>query len=289
MKRRPWFLLTGLLLGLGMGLLCSWVLCPVQYTQTSPGTLRGDFKEVYRSLVARAYAYDQNLPRARARLSLLAEPAPAEALAAQAQRALAAGRPLTEVRALGDLAAVLGAAPPPPPTSAAVTSAITPTPSALPPTGQPVGGATVIPVVGTPTPAASPTPFPTLPPTPTPLPTHTPQPEAVAGVPFLLRSQEVFCDPEAGPLLRIFLRDAEGNPLPGVEIAVHWLGGDERIYTGLKPDIDPGYADFLMSPDEVYQVRPGYGAALTGLRARECQTEDDTRYWGGWTLVFVQP
>jgi len=290
--KRSFFLLTGLLLGIALGLLCAWVLCPVQYTVTTPDALRSDFKDVYRSLVARAYAYDHNLPRARARLALLGEDTPADMLAVQAQRALAVGRPLEEVRALGALAAALGEAPAAQQPAATVMPTLPPAATDTPrPTLAPTPTATAVPAsTGTPAAAtATPAGFPTLPPTPTPLPTRTPQPVATVGAPFVLRSQEVFCDPEAGPLLRIFLRDAEGNPLPGVEIAIHWLGGDEQIFTGLQPDIDLGYADFLMSPDEVYQVRPGYGAALTGLRARECETEDGERYWGGWTLTFVQP
>ena len=290
--KRPWFLLTGVLLGVVLGLVCAWVLCPVQYTATAPDTLRADFKDAYRSLVARAYVYDHNLPRARARLALLDDAAPSDILAIQAQRALAAGMPLEEVRALGALAAALGEAPAAAPavlSSPSATMVVVPTATPLPDlasTSTPTSASLTQTVTPT---DAVPANFPTLPPTPTSLPTRTPQPAATVGAPFALRSQEVFCDPETGPLLRIFLRDAEGNPLPGVEIAIHCLGGDERLYTGLKPETDPGYADFLMSPDEVYQVRPGYGAALTGLRARECETEDGERYWGGWTLTFVQP
>jgi len=284
MRRRPWFLLTGLLLGLGLGLVCSWVLCPARYAQTSPETLRADFKETYRSLIARAYAYDHNLPRARARLELLGERAPAEALAAQAQRALAAGHSPTEVSALGDLAAALGAAPgsgakptvaPSTPPSLTPLATASPTPAHLP-------TPTVLAV-------ASPPIAPTLPPTPTPLPTRTPQPISTAGAPLVLKSMKMYCNPEDGPLLQIFVRDATDQPLPGVEIDIHWLGGDERIFTGLKPEIDPGYADFRMALDEVYQVRPAYGTTVTDLRARECETEEGDRFWGGWTLVFAQP
>ncbi len=287
MKRAPWFLLTGLVIGLGLGLLCAWVLCPVNYTQTAPASLRADFKDTYRSLIARAYAYDGNLPRAKARLALLGDPNPADTLAAQAQQALAAGRPMAEVRALGALAAALGEAPTPVQTSVSVSQA---SPTATP---RPQATATPTPVVAqsgtTATPAPTPVGFPTLPPTPTPLPTRTPQPAPTAGAPFLLRSQEPYCNPDDGPLLRIFMRDADDQPVPGMAIYIHWLGGDEEIFTGLKPDIDPGYADFLMTPDVVYQVRPAYGTTVTDLQARECQADDGSRYWGGWTLIFAQP
>ncbi len=287
--RRPWFLLTGLLLGLGAGLLLAWVVFPVRYTETAPDTLRPDFKEAYRALIARAYAYDHNLPRAQARLRLLGESHPAEALAAQAQRALAAGRPPAEVHALGELAAALGQAPGvPPPATGVPPATATHASASASPTATPTLGA-VVSLTASPIPSPLPSGFPTLPPTPTPLPTRTPQPVSTAGAPLVLRALKPYCDPDAGPLLRIFVRDAAGNPLPGVEINIHWLGGDERIFTGLKPEIDPGYADFLMAQDEVYQVRPAYGVAVTDLRPRECQTDEGSRFWGGWTLTFVQP
>ncbi|HFC09289.1 MAG TPA: hypothetical protein ENJ54_05490 [Chloroflexi bacterium] len=288
-RRRPWFLLTGLLLGLGVGLFLAWVVFPVRYTETAPDTLRPDFKEAYRALIARAYAYDHNLPRARARLRLLGESQPAEALAAQAQRALAAGRPPAEVHALGELAAALGQAPGARlPVTASLAVGTASASATAPPAATPTLVAMASPTRGA-TPSPVPSGFPTLPPTPTPLPTRTPQPVSTAGAPLVLRALKPYCDPDGGPLLRIFVRDAAGNPLPGVEINIHWLGGDERIYTGLKPDVDLGYADFLMVQDEVYQVRPAYGVAVTDLRPRECQTDEGSRFWGGWTLTFVQP
>jgi hypothetical protein len=39
-----------------------------------------------------------------------------------------------------------------------------------------------------------------------------------------------------------------------VEIEVSWPGGQDRFFTGFKPDIDPGYADFAVEPDEIYQI-----------------------------------
>jgi hypothetical protein len=35
---------------------------------------------------------------------------------------------------------------------------------------------------------------------------------------------------------------------------VNWPGGDDSFFTGFKPEADPGYADFEMKSDEVYQV-----------------------------------
>jgi hypothetical protein len=55
-------------------------------------------------------------------------------------------------------------------------------------------------------------------------------------------------------LLRIYIRDRLGVGVPGVELTINWPGGTDTVFTGFKPDIDPGYADFQMKPDETYQV-----------------------------------
>lgn len=65
----------------------------------------------------------------------------------------------------------------------------------------------------------------------------------------------VLCEETNGGLLRIYVRDRLGVGVPGVEIAVNWAGGEDHLFTGFKPDIDPGYADFQMEPDERYQIK----------------------------------
>ena len=86
MRRIPWNVLLALLAGVGLGLVYAWVLSPRQITDAQPGALRADFKDQYRSVVAAAYAATGNLPRAQARLALLADTDSVEALNAQAQR-----------------------------------------------------------------------------------------------------------------------------------------------------------------------------------------------------------
>ena len=77
----------GLVLGLGLGLLYSWVIRPVTYVDTAPVALRADFKDQFRALIAAAYAANANLPRAQVRLALLGDPSSAGALIEQARRA----------------------------------------------------------------------------------------------------------------------------------------------------------------------------------------------------------
>jgi hypothetical protein len=64
------------------------------------------------------------------------------------------------------------------------------------------------------------------------------------------------CDNTGDGLLRIYVRDRLGEGVPGVEIVVNWSGGQDHFFTGLKPEVDPGYADFEMQPGERYRVNP---------------------------------
>src|SRR5258706_16286292 len=85
--------LAGLAVGLGLALLYTWVISPVQYVDTSPNTLRADYQAAYAQLAARAYAVDGDLGRARTRLALLGLADPAQSIAAMAQSAASGGQP----------------------------------------------------------------------------------------------------------------------------------------------------------------------------------------------------
>ena len=88
-RRGSWYLLTGVVIGLALGLVYAWLISPVAYVDTEPATLRKDYKEIYRDQIAAAYTATGNLPRARLRLALLKDADPAAALAAHAQSILA--------------------------------------------------------------------------------------------------------------------------------------------------------------------------------------------------------
>jgi hypothetical protein len=109
-RQPPWFLLTGLLFGLGIGLLISIVISPVRYVETSPASLAEEYKDDYRWLIARAYQANGDLIRAGQRLALLGDASPQAALAAHAQRMLAAGESVEDARVLANLASALVAA-----------------------------------------------------------------------------------------------------------------------------------------------------------------------------------
>lgn len=59
--------------GIGLGLLYGWVINPIEYVDTTPGTLKIDYKADYVLMVAEAYQADGDLPTAARRLALLQE------------------------------------------------------------------------------------------------------------------------------------------------------------------------------------------------------------------------
>lgn len=312
-NRGPWYLLTGLALGLIIGLAYAWLVRPVQYTNTAPASLRSDFKDQYRVLIASAYASNGDLVRARARLELLQDEDAAKILAEQAQRKLAQDGSTSEARALGLLAVALGEAPPtavqPDQSSEAPQdeSGGSPTPSGganLTPSPTTVGDETSTPsspTTSTPEEVISDTlaisatltttPDPTRTPflTNTPLATRTPTP--TQGAPFVLQSRESVCDPKLEQaLIQVEAYDAAEQPVSGVEAIVNWEGGENHFFTGLKPELSLGYADFIMTPGINYSLRLAEGGQpITDLAAAECEDQDQERYWGSWLLVFVQP
>ncbi|HSV86182.1 MAG TPA: hypothetical protein VLH85_06380 [Levilinea sp.] len=107
-RRGPWYLITGLVIGLLFGLLYAWVINPSRLVDTSPDRLAPAFKTHYRSMIALAYESNGDLGRARGRLGLLKDEDMVTELSAQAQRILAQGGSPQEARALAALAAALG-------------------------------------------------------------------------------------------------------------------------------------------------------------------------------------
>jgi hypothetical protein len=254
-------LLAALALGIAAGLYYAWGVNPVSYTDTSPVSLRDDFRSDYLTLIASAYDATGDLQRARARVAIFAYADPGPVLSALAQQRLAQGWPEAEARALARLAADLqGASPSTPGAQAA-----------------------------TPTLAGSPTPTRTVTPVPSPAPTRTPT--STPGAPFRLLEREPVCDEALDrPLLQVVVVDAADQPVPGSEVRVVWDTGQDHFFTGLKPDLGVGYGDFEMSPGVTYTVQlVDSDQPVTGLTPGECTASDGTRYPGSWLLRFQQP
>ncbi|MGE5221957.1 MAG: hypothetical protein ACM3PY_05945 [Omnitrophica WOR_2 bacterium] len=293
-ERGPWFLLTGLIIGAVIGLVFAWKVSPVKYVDTQPVTLKAEYKDQYRLMIAAAFVADGDLSRAMARLKLLGDTDIARALTVQAQRALAEGRPAEEAHALGLLAVAVSTGSNPVSSSPHIDPTITPVP-AVNPTAWLSSTVTADPAATAPAPTATqpftatqeqvnPAPKITL------LPTLTPTPNPAAA--FVLKDgPELLCSPNLKtPLLIVDASDKAGAPIPGVEVVVNWTGGEDHFYTGLKPELGLGYADFSMTPGVAYTIHLGDGGQpVTNLGAAECETSSKQRYWGSWKIDFAQP
>jgi hypothetical protein len=262
-----WYLLTGLIIGLALGLLIAWVISPVQYVDTGPSSLSAEYKDEHRRIVALAYNADRNLTRARERIRLVDGEQSVQALASQAQRMLANNQPAQEARALAVLAADLSRAPGQDSTQAVAgvpTDTLMPAAESTSPAGetaaaQPTATLAEVDAIQTPT---NPPPTPTSSRTPTPRPTATPTttatPRQILDAPFTLKNKREVCDGSipAG-MLHIEVSGEDGEPLPGVHILITWQDGTDDFYTGLAPEISPGYADFQMTTGILYSLEVG--------------------------------
>ncbi|MDI6769990.1 MAG: hypothetical protein QMD04_09965 [Anaerolineales bacterium] len=286
-RRGHWYLLTGLLIGLTLGLLIAWVISPVQYVDTAPASLHADFKDQYRSMIASAYLATGELGRAQSRLSLLGDADPRQTLTLQAQHALSVGDPSGSAYALARLADALIQ----PPVGGQIPDEIGASPTAT--TTATVTKAETSSVTRAPTrrPTGTLTPLNT----PTPRPTRTPTP--TLGAAFVLVAQENVCDVNLSEgLLQVEIQDAAGQPIPGAEVIITWEGGDrvgaaqEHFFTGLKPELGNGYADFVMQPEVGYSLRLAAGGRpVSNLIAPNCRTSGGDSYYGGVRLLFQQP
>jgi hypothetical protein len=111
---------------------------------------------------------------------------------------------------------------------------------------------------------------------------------------FGVAQSVILCeDTTIGGLLRIYVRDRLGKGVPGVEIAVSWATGKDTFFTGFKPDIDPGYADFQMEPGRIYQIE--LISVETDDETSEINIDNDTLCPNlpdgvdpSWQIVFQQ-
>lgn len=303
-------LLLALLVGIGVGLAYSWILSPVTYVDASPDILRADFKDQYRRVIAASYASTHDLGRTRARLELLGDTNPIGELNAQAQRMVAAGESAEAIQPIAQLAQdlqqgvasvpVTSTSTPIIPTSSKTTSPGTITATLFLSTKTPLASATST-ILGATTLSVTETPQPTqtnsfaqtaLAPVASstflPRPTFTPIPPP--GKPFELISQDTVCEPAAQPgLMKFILTDKRRKQVAGIEIIVTWEQGQDHFFTGFKPELGNGYADFVMQADTIYSVRVVEGgASIPNISAPICKGSGGADFVGGWLLTFQQ-
>lgn len=282
MKRFPWELIVGLIIGAALGLSYAWIISPIRYIDTIPSSLRADFKDQYRVAISAAYAATSDIQRARARLALLGDEDSLQALSAQAQQMLANGENVETVNHIAQLASDLQG-------KNIAQSVNTQT------VFTPLANTTLMPlpnVTDNPpqTESVSTSDQPQGPPsTATPRPTQTPT--NTAGAPFTILSQETVCKSNlTEALLQVYVIDSRKRPLPGVELIVTWDGGEDHFFTGFKPELGNGYADFQMQSGISYTLRIGSGGTpATDLTVPSCPSANGDTFNGGLSITFQQP
>lgn len=279
-------------MGLTLGLVYAWLIEPVELVNTTPDMLRSDYQHEWIRLAALAYVTDGDLQRIQLRLETLPQAEIQEALAALIEAYARQGRPAETMRALSNLASQLGVHTP---AMEVYLGAEPPAPTPIPPP--------------TPPPEPSPTPIPSSTDpmvTPKPLP-PTPPPTAVFPSPHRVLSQTMICE---GPTAQLQVvvwaapeQAEEGDeaeeaepetepptPLPGVVLWLTWPGGADRAVTGLRPQIDPGYADFTLHPDTVYALSVGEPNApvVSGITIPACPAAAGQEPGAGSWQVVVE-
>ncbi len=267
-RQGNWYLLTGILLGLILGMIYAWGLAPGTESATSPAALRPDFKDQYRLTIASAYQDTGDLERAISRLALLGDPDPVAALNDQAQRTLLAGNPGNSALSLSTLAQAIQQ------TTAGPNSS--PQPPGSEQTSSQAVGSTTASTSGLGVPAH---------PSPTQIPSPTP------GAPFAVAKQENICNSSLPQgLLEVDIHNAAGQGVPGVELIISWSGHEDHFFTGFKPELDSGYADYVMTPGISYSLQLGVDSSpVSGLTPPSCPGGAGKTFWGSIHLVYQQP
>ncbi len=92
--------LLALLLGIALGLLYGWVISPVQYVDTTPDTLRADYRADYVLSVAESFQSDQDADLAARRLAILGSQPPGDLAGQALQEARRYGFPEADISLL---------------------------------------------------------------------------------------------------------------------------------------------------------------------------------------------
>ena len=95
--------LIAIAVGLAAGLVYGWAVSPVRYTNTSPDTLRVDYRTDYILMTAEVFAADHDADAAARRLGMLGSTPPVQTATQGLQYALESGFAPADLSALRDL------------------------------------------------------------------------------------------------------------------------------------------------------------------------------------------
>jgi hypothetical protein len=261
--------LIAFVIGGAIGLAYAWLIDPVAYTESSPAQVMKSYREAWLIMAAEAYVQDGDWERTQARVNALRDANLAQTLADLFDRYQANG-PNPTARALARLADRFNVRTPA--MQVYLATVVTPTPAIVP----------TIEITPSPRPIEAQQVTPTM--TPEPPPTLTPTATAIPDYQVIDQAAECTSGNQP-PQIRVIVQDIVGQSVPGKEVWITWEGGADRFVTGLKPEIDPGYGDFDMQPDQSYNVgvdKPT-SVIVSDLRADSCESDGRT----SWRLILA--
>lgn len=265
--------LFGIILGAAVGLFYAWQVDPRVVTEIGPAQLAESEKRNYLIMISLAYARDRRIEAAAERLLELGKTWQdvADAACDLATSGYAGSNTgLTAIKSMVELAGSQG--------YSACASALIPSTSATP---RPS------PTAFTPTPTLNivPTKTPTLPPEPSESPFPTPIPTSEGQ--FTLGNIVPFCDSRFPGVIEVSVLDRSGDGISGMAIRISWDGGSTRLFTGLKPERNVGFADFVMTEGINYRVQLVEGGEVTRpLEASACTAQGGTRARTSYRVLF---
>ncbi len=270
----------GLAIGIGGGLLYTWVLSPVVEFNTQPWQLNEEDRGHYIVAIMLDYAYNADLRLATQRLAELRLPRDfIQEVADVACRLATSGYAdsssgLRALQAMISFYRLQGRA-------GCADDLIV----------MPAAQATQIVVIEPPTPTLAPvaskTPTPEGAARTTPTPTIFIVPTNVPRNDFEIANIPTFCSVQTPGVIEVQVVDFNGQGIPGQIVRVRWDGGESVFATGLKPERGPGFADFRMEPGLSYLVdMPGLSDPSQPLTATSCALEDGARAVISYRVVF---
>ena len=235
-----------------LGLIVTWVLWPVEFNNADAADLRQSYKDDYLRMIGSSYLADGDLQAAKQRLSEIGLTDPLQSIQDLIARDKTSLAYSASLDALENLSRAISA-----PTSVAEAGQ---TPVNLTPQA-------IMVVAATPTPSA---------------PTFS-----------LVGHTQLSCQDEPDTAYLVFVvLDVSGQELPNVGIEVRWSGGDDIVYTGLKPERGVGYADYQAAPGTFSaSVLNAHSDLVSDLVIGDPPTDCRTDHGAtprGWKLIFQQ-
>jgi len=276
-------LLLGLAIGLALGLTYAWVIDPVVEYDTQPSQLSAEARRDYLIAISLAYREDGDLRRAVERLVELRLPGdPFQAVADAACELFLQGvdsnTERNTIEAMIALYSPQGRSGCADESDLFLVALATPTPF---PTAIPVTPTLVPPPTKTPTAA---TPLLLTPPTAAPIRTPTEAPQVDD---YIIANIQTFCSVTLAGVIEVYVQWPGVGDQPGIPVRVAWDSGEDRFFTGLKPERGAGYADFQMEANRAYTVElPGRSRRSNPLTASPCTTDSGERSTTSYRVVF---